>query len=222
MLCSLALSVVTVQGLDISYNAADCDVIYNERLSTDSSELSRLLIDCDDFELESDFAVNRSMSSSVTDYVDHFSATLITLYPNSTSYYPGYSETFDYVVTDRLGTVVEAKVTSTYMKLSHESFSSYLSIDKYGDCQNCEDGVLLSEISISSDFGTNYTLDVLANTDSFIMSTETITFNITGCPVGYGADSNNNTCTVCDTFTYNIEDNFVRNCLSCDPDDNDG
>jgi len=40
--------------------------------------------------------------------------------------------------------------------------------------------------------------------------------------VGYGADSNNNTCTVCDTFTYNIEDDFIRECIYCDPDDNEG
>ena len=182
----------------------------NERLEWNDTEISRLLIDCGDHTHQSDFDVEYAMDSSKTDTVTHFSATKISVYANSTDYYPGYSMTFDFVVTDRLGIQVEAAVTSTNIKLSHDSFSSLLSIDRYGDCQNCEDGVLMSEVSISTDVGSNYTLSLSGNGDEFILDTETIVLNVTGCPVGYGADSNNNTCTVCDTFTYIRQFNFFH------------
>ena len=195
---------------------------YNERLKGNESEISRLLIDCDDHTHLSDFDVQYTMVSEVTDYVDHFSASVMTIYPNSTDYYPGYSMTFDYVVTDRLEIEINDVFIATTLDLSHGSFSSLLSIDENGDCQNCEDGVLFSEISIESHFGTNYTMNIQSDTDNFILNTKSVTFNVTGCPIGYGADSNNNTCTVCDIFTYNFDDDFVESCSSCDPNDNDG
>ena len=210
------------QDHDISYNADACDVIHNERMNGNDTEISRLLIDCGYYTHLSDFDVQNTMDSDTTNYVDHFSATLITIYPNSTDYFPGDSMAFDYVITDRLGIVVNDVFIAMTIELSHDSYTSLLSIDENGDCQNCEDGVLLSEISISSHFGTNYTMNVQSYSDDFILDTKAITFMVTGCPIGYGADSNNNTCTVCDIFTYNDEDDFVGSCSSCDPNQNDG
>ena len=60
------------------------------------------------------------------------------------------------------------------------------------------------------------------NNELLVLAETELTFNITGCPIGYGADSNNLTCTVCDTDKYNIDGDFVRECLSCDPDINSG
>ena len=55
------------QDYDVAYNADNCTVIYNERLLNDTNEISRLLLDCDAFEFESDFSVKNTMNSSVTD-----------------------------------------------------------------------------------------------------------------------------------------------------------
>ena len=138
-------------------------------------------------------------------------------------YFPGFTETFNYTVTDRRGTVIdEVTATNTTIMMFDDSFVTLLYIDGDGVCQNCEDGVLLSEISVAENLGENITFQLEADNNRLLLGQSEITFNITGCPIGYGADSNNNTCTVCDTFTYNVEDNFVRNCLSCDPDDNEG
>ena len=202
-------------------------MIYNERLSNDTKEISRMLFDCEDYTLKSDFNVANTMNASVTEYVDHFSATNIELYAASTLYYPGLSMEFYYWVTDRLGSVIDgAAADNTTITLTDGSFVTMLYIDSNGECQNCDDGVMLSELSIADNIGDNYTLTFAADNDRLILGLKEVTFNVTGCPVGYGADSNNNTCTVCGALTYNMEENFVRNCLSCevgedDPGDND-
>ena len=97
-----------------------------------------------------------------------------------------------------------------------------LHIDGDGECQNCEDGVILSEVSISTHYGDNYTLNLMVDNNRLLLGQNEITFNVTGCPIGYGADSSNNTCSLCDTFYYNVDDDYVGQCLSCDPDDNAG
>ena len=202
-------------------------MIYNERLTNDTKEISRMLFDCEDYTLKSDFTVANTMNASVTEYVDHFSATNIEMYAAFHEYYPGLSMEFYYWVTDRLGTVIgDAAAENTMIILTSGSFVSMLYIDQNGECQNCDEGIMLSELSIADNIGDNYTLTLVADNDRLILGLKEVTFNVTGCPIGYGADSNNNTCTVCDTATYNIEENFVRNCLSCevgddDPGDND-
>ena len=77
-------------------------------------------------------------------------------------------------------------------------------------------------MSIVEYYGAEYTLDVSMDNDQFVLTDDEMTFNVSGCPIGYGVKSVNFTCSVCDTFTYNIEDEYVGECHSCDPDDNTG
>ena len=208
-------------GYDVGYNADDCTVIYNDRLSNDNESISRLLIDCNDFELDSDFTVESAM---ITAFVDHFSAALIQIHSASSSYYPGESMLFSYTVTDRVGNVIDGGVApNTTITLSSNAFVGLLWIDADGYCQICEEGVWLSDISIEGgDVGDEYTLEMATDNNQLVLGQNEVTFNVTGCPLGFGADSDNFTCTVCDAFTYNIESDFVGECSSCDPDDNEG
>lgn len=180
-------------GYDISF-IDECTVHYNERFSNDTSLINRLMLDFNDFEgdddrrrlaFETDFTAEYSMESAATEYVDHFSATKIELFPESTSYYPGFTEMFDYLVTDRLGNIiVNATAESTSIQLTSGPFTSLLHIDDDGFCQNCLDGVTLSEISIASNVGDNYTLQLTADNNMLILEPNEITFDITGCPIG--------------------------------------
>lgn len=68
----------------------------------------------------------------------------------------------------------------------------------------------------SDDVGTNYTVHFSTDNDGLIMGQNELTFEITGCPIGFGADKNGYICRVCDTFYYNIRHNFERSCLTCD------
>ena len=81
---------------------------------------------------------------------------------------------------------------------------------------------MFSDLSIEDDVGSSYTLALSTDNELLVLAETELTFNITGCPIGYGSDSNNLTCTVCDSNKYNIDDSFVRECLTCDADVNSG
>ena len=82
----------------------------------------------------------------------------------------------------------------------------------------------LNVVSIAGYFGEQYTLQISMDNNRLILAHKEITFNVTGCPRGYGvsAPDLNYTCSVCDAATYNIMEDFVRQCHSCDPEDNPG
>ena len=123
---------------------------------------------------------------------------------------------FNYSVTDRLGNVIEEEtVRNSTVGLYSASFVSVLSFDENGDCQVCEEGVWLSAVSVEDNVGETYTLQVSANNDRLVLAQSELTVNVTGCPIGYGVDSTNYSCAVCDVGTYNIESDFVRDCHSC-------
>ena len=136
----LIVDSVAADGVDIGFNADNCTVMANDVLTNNSSMISRLIIECDAFQVDDDFNVEYTMDSAVTDYVDHFSAIKIGIYPKSTSYYPGESIGFNYSVSDRLGNVIEDEtVQSTTIILSGGSFSGSLWIDENGDCLLCDE-----------------------------------------------------------------------------------
>lgn len=126
--------------LDAGYNGDSCTVIVNDRLTNDSAMIYRLIINCTAFDIDDDFTVNYTMDSAVTDYVDHFSAIQIGIYPETTTYYPGESITFNYSITDRLGNVIDDEtIQNTTITLSSGSFVGLLAIDEDGDCLLCEE-----------------------------------------------------------------------------------
>ena len=134
--------------------------------------------------------------------MDHFSATKLDIAPLVLEYYPGLSVEFSYFVTDRLGNIIpDEMATSTEVRLETASFVSLLWIDYWGTCKICEEGVLLSDLSIANDIGTVYEMNVSTDNDYLLLSDFTVSFEIIGCPIGYGSDSNNNSCDICDTLS---------------------
>ena len=164
------------------------------------------------------------MNSDATLFVNHFTAALIEVAAVSTLYYPGESASFNYTVTDRLGNIVENGIApNSTIIISTDSFVGLLQIDSTGYCQICEEGIWLSDVTISGgDVGNTYTLEVSLDHNRFVLGQNEITLNVTGCGIGYGADLDNYTCEICDPFTYNIDEDFVGQCLSCDPAKNPG
>ena len=83
-------------------------------------------------------------------------------------------------------------------------------------------GMWFSDVSIINHFGKEYTVSISMDNDHLVLAQSSTTFNVTGCPIGFGVKSVNFTCSLCDAFTYNIQENFVRECHSCDPEVNTG
>ena len=219
----LIVDSVIDNGYDIGYNPDECTTVLNERLNGDNDSISRLIIECNVFEFDNDFMTENVMTSAATSFVDHFSASMFELHPLSTSYYPGMNQMFNYTVTDRRGNVIEdGLVQNTTITLSTAFFSSLLWFDVNGDCQICEEGVWISDISLADDVGEQYTLHLSVDNNRLILAQDAITLNITGCPAGYGADSDNFTCSICEADTYNLEDGSLRECTDCDTVNNPG
>ena len=155
--------------------------------------------------------------------MSHFSATKLDIAPVTLEYYPGLAVKFTYYVTDRLGNIIPEEIAEdTVVTLETDSFITLMEIDWWGICKICDEGVLLSDLSISNDIGTEYTMNLSTDNDFLLLSDFTISFDVIGCPIGFGADSNNNSCDQCDTLFYNVEPDWTRQCLSCDPEDNTG
>ena len=180
------------QGLDISYNGDDCTVMYNDRLLNDSENIYRLAIECDEFDFDDDFTTAQTMDSDATAFVTHFSASMLEIQVNSTSYYPGESLQLDYVVLDRLGNVIENEIVqSTTITLASDAFVTLLWIDEYGDCQICDEGVWFSDISVVDHVGTQYPVAISMDNDELVLVHTHFVLDIVGCPIGYGVKSDN-------------------------------
>ena len=189
---ALIVDSVIDDPFDFLYNTENCTVIHNERMEN-ISEISRLSIDCGSFELLDEFNVSHSMSAEVTEYVAFMSASQISIEPKSLDYYPGLNMEFNYSVMDRMGNIIQNETldNETDIQLIGGSFATSLTISAGGVCVNCEEGVMFSDLSISGDVGSEYTLELSSDNDQLVLAQSELTFNITGCPIRYGADSNN-------------------------------
>ena len=127
---------------------------------------------------------------------------------------------FNYTVRDRLGNVIGGeRAENMTLEISGESFVSLLQFDDGGHCQICEEGLWLSSISVDSDF-TEYTLQISMDSNNLVLGQSDIVLDITGCPAGYGVASDEVLCSICDVGTYNLDDDVLRKCNSCDSDKN--
>ena len=202
------------QGHDISYNGDNCTVLHNDRLLNDTESIARLQIQCADAVTDG-FDIANTMDSETTKYVDHLSATMVEIVSNSSTYYPGELLQIDYVVMDRMGTVIDIHLTNTTIWVRGDSFFSSLRIDDNGVCDSCG-GIWISDVSIANNVGKNYTLQIDIDNDQLVQTDNILIIDVTGCPMGYGADSKNYSCTLCDTDSYNVDDDFVGQCHDCD------
>ena len=196
-------------------------MIRNDRLVNETENIAHLQIECVDA-VSDGFDIANTMDSETTDYVHHLTATMIEIVSNSSTYYPGELQQIDYVVTDRLGNVAESDLASnTTVFLMGDSFISTLYIDENGICDSCG-GIWLSDVSIANSIGRNYTLQIYAESDQLVLADKELVYEVTGCPIGWGADSNNYSCAICERDSYNADNGLVGRCHDCDPDNNPG
>ncbi len=122
-----------------------------------------------------------------------------------------------------MGNVIEDEVAeNSSITVEGDSFVSLLWIDGGGHCQICEEGMWISALSLSQHVGSQYSLHFSSDNNRLILGQSELTLNVTGCPAGFGAVSSNFTCSLCEVASFNIEDDFVRECLSCAPELNSG
>ena len=207
---------------DVAYNGDECTVIYYDRLSNDSSVILRLMMECGSFDLQTaDFNdyFNADLDQNA---FEGSTATTLWVKPVSSTYFPGMNLEFNLTLTDNTGMVVDdERIQNTTITVVGDSFIGHLIVDENGDCVICEQGLWLSSLSID-DIGDQYTIEITNDNNHFTLGQSQYTFNITGCPIGFGVDSDNTTCDECDDGEYNIDDDSVRECLSCDLGQNPG
>eukprot|EP01084_Bolivina_argentea_P221127 374601_1 len=203
---------------DISYHPEICNVAHNDRLSTNHRWISLLYIDCSND--GSHGHLDKTMTSWSTGYVSHLSAVQVQVIPNSTSYYPGKLLTFDHVIMDRIGNIINYTGSSGFgITLQGSTFSTELQVQDNGDCPNCKTGIIITSLQVTDKVNI-FKFTISINDDKFYAANDEILLNITGCPKMFGVGEGNYTCTECNTDNYNLIENSVDKCKSCDPNTN--
>eukprot|EP01083_Nonionella_stella_P008944 25907_1 len=203
---------------DISYtHKGRCNVLHNDRLSDNIEGVARLRIICDDVS-SNGYTSNQTLDSNHTRLVEHFSATKLNFSAES-SYYPGELLHFEYHITDILGNIIDYPLPEDglVVQLHSNRFSTQLNINHLES-----HAILLTDVSINNNAGDEYDIYVDLEKNLLVSEYPMIALNITGCPMGFGPDSNNISCVVCNTDSYNLIRNNVERCSPCNPDSNSG
>eukprot|EP01083_Nonionella_stella_P025231 69516_1 len=210
---------------DISYDAVNCNVTINERLTNQTNAISKLSIQC----LHSYYIFPETlqpvMHAQQTQFVHHLSASKLIMNPTFRLYFPGQLLRFEYRITDRTGNDVDFIPTdgiTVDLELESGSFRTQLYIDKLGKCLLCDKGALIYSVSIQDSLRERLLMQLSVESNILVLDSEELSVNITGCPIGYGSDENNFTCSVCDADYFNLFDGSVNSCSSCDSDKNPG
>ena len=217
---SKVLLIDIVMNIDTHYpNYAP--IIFTNILSgftNDTKFATAILFDIGSF--DSGFIWKNTSQSLQSNYVDNSQPAKLYFNSNSTSYYPGEALKFEWYITDKFGKKINITDNTVRIQLNGDTFSSEVIIDETGQCLLCETGVLINEISINQDVGAIYDVNIEVIDNVLILDEDIISLDITGCPIGYGSDANNFTCSVCDTDFYNLNEDNVDKCKSCDIDKN--
>eukprot|EP01083_Nonionella_stella_P205245 747594_1 len=209
---------------DISYDAVNCNVTINERLTNQTNVISKLSIRCLDSWYDSE-SLQQVMHAQQTQFMDHLSASKLILYPTTHLYFPGQLLPFEYRITDRTGNDVDFIPTdgiTVDLELESGSFKTQLYIDRWGRCSLCDQGALIYSVSIQDSLRNSVLMQLSVENDILVLDSEELSVNITGCPIGYGSDGNNFTCSVCDRDYFNLVKDNVNYCTPCDSDNNPG
>eukprot|EP01083_Nonionella_stella_P072417 195303_1 len=201
-------------AIDLSYNSAICQIKNNDRLTGNVQYISKLVIHCG-----SDSKWGASNDLSHVQMVQHSIGYKIDFFPKSSSYYPGQLLQFGYQITDRFGNRITNNVTfaaDIIIHIESDVFTTIVSIKPNGKCPICDNGLMISAISIYDNIGDIFTMTIYLDQDTIAAQYKNISLQIIGCPSGYGPDSNNFTCTLCASGSYNLLPNNVENCKICD------
>eukprot|EP01084_Bolivina_argentea_P049841 91670_1 len=237
---------------DISCRSANCTVICNERLINKANIISKLLMygsyaiprwketswnDYNDYYITmSDFynhtddeiyppnlfaEEKKSMTLLDPQFVQYLLPIKFTMATVSQSYYPGQRLELNYDIFDVLNNFVNFSEHINVI-LTGNTFFTQVEIDEKGACEFCKKGILIDVLTIKKNLTQTYDIDVFIDIDTLVPIPPKLSVVIIGCPIGYEPDENNISCTKCNNGYYNLLDENVNECISCDEDDNKG
>eukprot|EP01084_Bolivina_argentea_P124583 220759_1 len=216
------------ESIDIWYDNSSCDLIYNQRYNRHSNYIAKLMVKCNENYNTSTLELIKSLNAPSTQMVDHFSTTKLNIYTINSTYSPGTLLHFDYQMTDILGNIVNTiNITNNYSLIAtvnNTDLSLYvtITIGKHGECDICENGIILFGANLLDKLGGPYNVKVQLKTPYLLLENEHIYLDIVGCPIGYGATENKYQCEKCAATKYNLQTNNTNQCLPCDSDSNKG
>eukprot|EP01084_Bolivina_argentea_P245430 410917_1 len=206
---------------DIWYLNSSCDVICNDRLEN-SKHIAKLVIICNDdrtVNTQMNSTWTRSLDSSTTKTVLHFSASMLYFDSTENQYSPGFSLYFTYSIRDIFDNVIANFNIMDHIDvvISNSDLSVLMGfyIDEYG-CGLCDDGITIFGANLLNQFGQSYKIHIDLQYEYLLLKNEHIHLNIIGCPVAYGATSNKHQCEKCPTDRYNLIANNTKECKLCD------
>ena len=213
----LMVDSIVEEGYDVSFNSKSCSLLQNSRLSDVPQYIASLSLTCTDDEV--DYLV-KSMDMLFTSYVHHLSQAQLTLYMDL-EYYPGKILTFHHQMSDKLGNNISATyIAPLSITIDTMAYSTILLLLEDNTCPLCDDGILINTISVENHVGGNLSLTASIPDDTlYLANCETI-LKVTGCPIMYGASDNKDTSIQCNIGYFNIDQENVAPCSSCDLDIN--
>eukprot|EP01084_Bolivina_argentea_P167090 290062_1 len=217
-----------LDNINIVFNNSLCYMHYNNRLKDNQDVIAKLMIICDE----------KKQSNSASDYleqIEHLTATKVMLQPSSTSYFPGEYMQFTYKIMDRYSNIISQNETlSFFNRLLPDSITmtavlenKYLqsSVKLYADkkgaisnvenCALCVDGAPIPEINLVNHIGKTFNFSVQLQSKVLSLVNNYIPFYISGCPIGYGADTEGYFCDICDDGKFHLEPNNASPCNPC-------
>eukprot|EP01084_Bolivina_argentea_P309866 536024_1 len=207
-----------VTNKDISYYVSFCVLTENSRLSSDPQYIAKIRLNCSKNNNET--YLNQTMKSNITAFTNYLSSIIITLIPYELTYFPGQLLQFDYQTMDKLGNHIPNNMThDTVLNIDSDTFSTEIDIIN-GECLPCDTGILINTISIQRDIHGTIDIFISVADELFYVQNDALSFDIIGCPIMYGPEDNNYTCTQCNTDYYSIQNGNVGKCVWCNPKKN--
>eukprot|EP01084_Bolivina_argentea_P271002 460959_1 len=226
------LLVESIVETEIIYPSNYIQIVYNDRLLNNKQYTAALL-----FKYYSDNAVgfhadkmyyNLYIRNSVTwvqlsqssepNYVNHLLPYKLNFNPVSTLYYPGLLMTsFIGNITDRMDNAMSVGF-DVELLLQGDRYLGEVTLDESGKCVQCE--IFINSLSIRENIGQTYQLYSSVKNNKLLLNSNLISFEITGCPVGYGTDENNFICQRCEKDYFSLSSNNTQPCQSCEPENN--
>eukprot|EP01084_Bolivina_argentea_P076146 137979_1 len=212
-----------VVSTDIWYESELCNVIFNDRMKQNSTQIAKLLIKCRQ-PLQSaaynNTAWDYSMNAITTNYVTNFSPIKLHFSATNNTYWPGSRMKFYYFISDIFGNIIKnytpnGHVFAVIENVNLSLLNGFL-INEYGECALCEEGVIIPGANLLETFGNSYTISVDLHYDYLLLDNAYVHLKVVGCPKGFGATSNKYQCEKCPTDKYNPISNNRDACLLCD------
>eukprot|EP01084_Bolivina_argentea_P254585 428021_1 len=214
--------------VDILYNAGlDCPIYCNALYHDDQNiSIFQTAIRCNTYHTYNLKNVSSVMASNRTHLTNHISATRM-LFQTDKYYYPGGILNINYSIMDKYNNIISKdRFMSTYaieydvnFSINNLSYVQSIRFEENGTCSICESGFYFGQITMQ-DVGVTY----IMNTDNTnqLIETNSMTFEVTDCPSGYGVSHNGLQCDKCPSGFFNIFESSNKSCCPCFENKNKG